>query len=232
MGFAATTRKSFPGGPKRRGPRMPAALRVNVQGIDSEGNRFDQLASTMDISLSGARITGLAAKVNQGDTVIVQAGEARSLFKVSWIAGNQDGTYQMGVHCLKSEKCPWHDWLMVRMKQEGERSGRLPCTGTARLHPASFPDPILGRLRNIDGDGCFVQCVTESPLAGTMRGQFVIDGLRFDAVVAVRDSLPKIGVRLQWCDLGGDGRENLLVILRELKQRQMMELSGAEDANS
>jgi hypothetical protein len=212
---------------------MPAALRVNVQGIDSEGNRFDQLASTMEISLSGASITRLAAKVNQGDTVIVQAGESSSLFKVAWIAGNQDGTYQMGVQCLKSEKCPWHDWLMVRMKQEGERSsGRFPCTGTARLHPAAFPDPILGKLRNIDADGCFVQCVTESPLAGTMRGQFVIDGLPFDAVVAVRDSLPKIGVRLQWCDLGGHGRDKLLGILRELRQRQMMELSGAEDANS
>lgn len=232
MGFAATTRKFFPGGPKRRGPRMPAVLRVNVQGIDSEGNRFDHLASTVDISLSGARITRLAAKVNQGDTVIVQAGEARSLFKVAWIAGKQDGTYEIGVRCLESEKCPWHDWLLVRTKQEGERSGRFPCTGPARLHPSGFPDPILGRLRNIDADGCFVQCVTESPLAGTMRGQFVIDGLRFDAVVAVRDSLPKIGVRLQWCDLGGHGRENLLVILRELKQRQMMELSGAEDANS
>jgi len=217
MGFAAKTRNP---GPKRSQPRMSAAFKVNVQGVDTDGNQFHQVATTMDISLSGARITGLAVKLNQGDTVILQANETRSLFKVSWITGNQDGTYQLGVYCLKSERCPWRAWLMSRLNKKRERSGRLPCNGTAMLHPLAFANPILGKLRNVDEDGCFVRCETELPLAGMMRGQFVIDGIGFDAVVAVCESLPRMGVRLQWCDLGSGGQKKLQGIVRELMLRQ------------
>ena len=52
--------------PKRRELRLPATLNVRILGIDANGKAFHQPATTLDISMSGARITGLAAKLNPG----------------------------------------------------------------------------------------------------------------------------------------------------------------------
>ena len=72
--------------PKRREARLPVALNVRILGIDADGKPFHQAVATVDISLSGARITGLTAKLNPGDIVGLQSGGEKCRFKVSWIA--------------------------------------------------------------------------------------------------------------------------------------------------
>jgi len=96
--------------PKRRESRLLVALEVRLLGIDALGKPFHQSEVTVDISLSGARITGLSAPLNIGDIVGLQNSGDKSRFKVSWVRPNEsDGTFEVGLHCVEKGKAPWRD---------------------------------------------------------------------------------------------------------------------------
>jgi PilZ domain len=218
--------------PKRREARLPATLQVRILGIDAHGKAFHQAATTLDISLSGARITGLAAQLNLGDIVGLQSGGGKSRFKVSWVSGNRDGTYQAGLHCLEKGGSPWHD-TMEQAKEGDRRSDeRFSCSGTASLRSASFATTIWGTLRDVSERGCYVQCVHAAETGDILSGQFTINGVLINCVAEVRNSVPSVGMGLLWCDLGCDGQGKLNSILRTLARTSVEPSSGNAKALS
>jgi hypothetical protein len=203
--------------PKRRELRLPATLSVRILGIDANGKAFHQPATTLDISQSGARITGLAAKLNPGDIVGLQSGGAKSRFKVAWVRGNRDGSSEIGLHCIEPHGCPWRDRLQKQAREGDRRSeDRYACNGPATLHSTSCSTPIWGTLRDVSERGCYVQCTQVTSIGEILSGQFVINGVQLNAVIEVRNSRPTVGMGLQWCDLGCDGEARLQSILRAL----------------
>jgi len=200
--------------PKRREVRMPVALTVRILGIDANGKAFHQGVVTADISLSGARVTGLTAKLNQGDIVGLQSGGEKCRFKVSWNATNRDGTYQVGLQCLEKGTSPWRE-TMVQIKGDDRRGNdRYPCNGSASVHAAALSTPIWGTLRDISAGGCYVQCVNPAAKGDIVSGQFVVNGVQINGVAEVSSSRATVGMGLQWCDLGWDGQEKLNNLLR------------------
>jgi len=203
--------------PKRRELRLPATLNVRVLGIDADGKAFHQPATTLDISLSGARITGLAAKLNPGDIVGLQSGGAKSRFKVTWVKGNRDGSSELGLHCIEPGGCPWRDRLQQQAKEGDRRSHeRYPCNGTVTLRAASVSTPIWGTLRDVSEGGCYVQCSQAMAIGEILSGQFSIHGVQVNALAEVRNTVPAVGMGLRWSDLGCDGEARLNNILRTL----------------
>lgn len=202
--------------PKRKEARLPANLSVRVLGIDAQGKAFHQAATTTDISMSGARITGLAAKLNPGDIVGLQSSGDKCRFKISWVSANPDGTFQLGLQCVEKGKSPWRDKLQQAV--DGERRGneRYPCNGSVSLRSSSYSTPIWGTLRDIGEGGCYVQCVNVAPAGEIVSGQFVLNGVQINAVAEVRTSRSTVGMGLMWCDLGWDGQEKLHNILKAL----------------
>ncbi len=201
---------------KRKEARLPATLNVRVLGIDAQGKAFHQAATTLDISMSGTRITGLGARLNPGDIVGLQSSGDKCRFKVSWTEQNPDGTYQMGLQCMEKGKSPWRDKL--QHATEGDRRGneRYPCNGSVSLRSASFATPIWGTLRDIGEGGCYVQCVNVAPAGEIVSGQFTLNGVQINGVAEVRTSRATVGMGLMWCDLGWDGQEKLNNILKAL----------------
>ena len=202
--------------PKRREVRMPATLNVRILGIDAGGKPFHQPASTLDISLSGARVTGLAARLNQGDIVGLQSGGGKSRFKVCWVKSNRDGTYQIGLHCKEKGVCPWRDRIQLAKEGTPRNHQRYACNGSASLRAASFTSQIWGTLRDVSEGGCYVHCVNAAPQGDIVSGQFIINGVQLSGVAEVRTSLQAVGMGLAWCDLGFDGQARLDNILRAL----------------
>jgi putative methionine-R-sulfoxide reductase with GAF domain len=76
---------------RRQKPRFRMVLPVSVWGTDSDGKHFHQLAYTLDISTGGARLAGLAAKLQKGDTIGVKYKQRKAPFRVVWTANNQVG---------------------------------------------------------------------------------------------------------------------------------------------
>jgi len=216
MNYGTNPANPFAVVPKRRELRLPATLNVRVLGIDANGKAFHQPATTLDISLSGARITGLAAKLNPDDIVGLQSGGAKSRFKVTWIKGNRDGTYELGLHCMEPGGCMWRDRLQTASVGDKRADKRYPCNGSVSLHSTSFSTPIWGSLRDVSERGCYVQCNQVTATGEVLSGQFVINGVQLNAVAEVRTALPSVGMGLQWSDLGCDGEVRLNSILRAL----------------
>lgn len=203
--------------PKRRESRLLVALEVRILGIDARGKAFHQSEVTVDISLSGARITGLTAALNVGDIVGLQSSGDKSRFKVSWVRPNEsDGTFEVGLHCLEKGKAPWRD--KIQQLNPGERRGgeRYPCEGTVSLRSTALPTPIWGTMHDISEGGCYVRCVNVAPSGEIVSGQFILNGVQIDGVAEVSSSQAMLGMGLLWCDLGWDGQEKLNRILHAL----------------
>jgi hypothetical protein len=202
--------------PKRREARLPATLNIRVLGIDANSKAFHQPAETVDISLSGARITGLTAQLNPGDIVGLQSSGEKCRFKVCWVSSNGDGTFQVGMHCLEKGTTPWREKL--KQVNVGDRRGndRYACNGSVSLRSTAFTTPIWGTLRDIGAGGCYVQAVNVAPPGEIVSGQFILNGVQINAVAEVRSSRATVGMGLQWCDLGWDGQEKLNTLLRTL----------------
>jgi hypothetical protein len=214
---AKTDAAAVPIVPKRREARLPATLSVRVLGIDSEGKAFHQAATTLDISLSGGRISGITAHLNPGDIVGLQSSGDKCRFKVAWVRPNSgDGSFQMGLQCMEKGKSPWRE--KIQHFAPGERRGndRYPCNGSVSLRSASYPTPIWGTMRDISEGGCYVQCVNVAPPGEIVSGQFILNGVQINGVAEVRTSRSTVGMGLLWCDLGWDGQEKLHNILRAL----------------
>ncbi len=207
---------SIPTLPKRREARLPVALNVRILGIDANGKAFHQAAVTVDVSVSGARLTGLTAKLNPGDIVGLQSSGEKCRFKVSWTSINPDGTYQVGLHCLEKGTSPWRETMKQSTGSDRRGDERYPCNGTVSLHTASLSTPIWGTLRDISAGGCYVQCVNVAPIGEIVSGQFNLSGVQISGVAQVQSSRPTVGMGVQWCDLGWDGQEKLNKILRDL----------------
>jgi hypothetical protein len=217
MDFGVSPANQIPVLPKRREGRLPATLSVRILGIDANGKAFHQAATTVDVSLSGTRVTGLTARLNPGDIVGLQSSGEKCRFKVSWTTANGDGTYQVGLHCLEKGMSPWRDKMQPAITT-GERRGndRYPVSGSVSLRTAAFTAPIWGTLRDISAGGCYVQCVTVAAKGDVVSGQFILNGVQINAVAEVRSSRATVGMGLQWCDLGWDGQEKLNNILHAL----------------
>lgn len=218
--------------PKRREMRMPVKLDVRILGIDSNGKAFHQPATTLNISKSGARVTGLTAPLNKGDIVGLQSSGAKSRFRVAWVRSNRDGTFQVGMQCKEKGGCPWGG--MTPQAGEGDRRGdeRVPCEGSVTLRSASIATPIWGSLRDLNSHGCYVHSFNVAPVGDILSGQFIINGVPINGVAEVRSSFPAEGMGLQWCDLGYDGQEKLNGILRSLRMGTISVESAKEMALS
>jgi len=216
MDYAVKPENKVPVLPKRREARLPAALNVRILGIDATGKAFHQAAVTVDISLSGARITGLTAQLNPGDIVGLQSSGEKCRFKVSWILKNGDGTFSIGLNCLERGASPWRD--KMQQATTGDRRGneRYPCNGSVSLRSTTFPTPIWGTLRDISAGGCYVQSVNVADPGEIVSGQFILSGVQINGVAEVRSSRTTVGMGLQWCDLGWDGQEKLNNVLKSL----------------
>jgi hypothetical protein len=202
--------------PKRRETRLPVSLNVRILGIDANGKAFHQAAVTVDISMSGARVTGLTAMLNQGNIVGLQSSGEKCRFKVSWVLQNQDGTCQVGLQCVEKGTSPWRETMKQSTASERRGDDRYPCNGSVSLRATDFATPIWGVLRDVSSGGCYVQCVNVAAIGDIVSGQFNVNGVQINGVAEVSSSCPTVGMGLQWCDLGWDGQEKLHKVLRSL----------------
>jgi hypothetical protein len=97
---------------RRRESRWVADLPVMVWGVDIKGERFLQEAKALDISLSGALLSGLDADLRSGDVVGIIYGKKKARYRVVWI--RYDGTgdkMQVALHRMQADECPWLELL-------------------------------------------------------------------------------------------------------------------------
>ena len=89
-------------------PRYSAKLKVKVEGKDSSGNPFKQIAYTYDISQKGARLQCAPGVIEPRSIIEVHHGWKSARFRVVWVGGrgtSEDG--QAGLESLDPGSCIW-----------------------------------------------------------------------------------------------------------------------------
>lgn len=69
---------------KRREPRKAIEVSVRIFGTDSAGKVFSEVATTIDVSQSGAKLGGVRAKLKIDEIVGLTSGKNKVHFKVKW----------------------------------------------------------------------------------------------------------------------------------------------------
>jgi hypothetical protein len=77
----------------RKEIRTPVEIPVRIRGLDSTGRLFDQVATTVDVTTTGARLRGVVVPLHRGCELNVQraSGEEPARFRVMWVAENGQG---------------------------------------------------------------------------------------------------------------------------------------------
>jgi hypothetical protein len=92
----------------RREKRMNIALPVQVWGIDSNGELFEQDATTMDITTVGARLKGITHRLERGCVVGIKHQNSKARFRVKWVGAERSQAQgQIGVRLLDEGKLIW-----------------------------------------------------------------------------------------------------------------------------
>lgn len=94
--------------PRRYDMRIPTAIKVKVRGTDAQGNSFEQVASTINVSRTGARLQGVSL-VSGVETVELRRGWFRKArFRVVWAgAPGTAEADQIGLRQMEKDGAFW-----------------------------------------------------------------------------------------------------------------------------
>ena len=92
---------------KRRSGRIRAVLPLKVSGTDVQGGSFCDLALTLDIGSSGARLGSMRRQVPVGSIVVAQHRHRKAAFEVVWMRPSNNGdNHFVGVKSIQ-QRDPW-----------------------------------------------------------------------------------------------------------------------------
>jgi len=93
---------------RRRQGRIKAVLPVQVNGNDTFGNSFQEIAHTLDITPTGARLGAIHHELKVLDELTVQYRHRKMGFRVVWTRPLEgSGEYQVGLQAIGQEEKGW-----------------------------------------------------------------------------------------------------------------------------
>ncbi len=93
---------------RRRQARTQAVLPVRVRGKDDSGALFEELAHTLDLTSTGAKLGAIRHKLQALDTLVVLYRQRRIEFTIVWsklLEGTRE--YQVGLQTMAQQNDPW-----------------------------------------------------------------------------------------------------------------------------
>ena len=100
---------------RRKEPRIPAILAVVVWGHDLDSQPFVQIALARNISGGGALLSNIKQPVRCGDVLGIRYRNKTARFRVVWFReSGLAGHFQVAVHKLRQDACPWEDALRLQ----------------------------------------------------------------------------------------------------------------------
>jgi hypothetical protein len=100
-------RLSSPEKRRRQQSRFSAVLPVKVRGTDSDGKPFEEVAHTLDITATGARLAAIRRALKVMDHLIVVYRHRRIAFLIVWTKLVGKHEYQVGLQAIGEQKEAW-----------------------------------------------------------------------------------------------------------------------------
>lgn len=87
---------------RRKEPRLKIEFPVRIWGTDRMARPFAEVVRVKNLSLSGALLLGVHAKIDAGELLNVQHGSQQAQFLVAWVKSGE-----VGIQSLPYEPCIW-----------------------------------------------------------------------------------------------------------------------------
>ena len=93
---------------KRLDVRHRLDLPVRIWGMDATGQMFEEYATTVDVTTTGAHITGIRNLLQRGCVIGVEHRSSRARYRVTWVESAGEGKPgDVGVQLIETGKFIW-----------------------------------------------------------------------------------------------------------------------------
>lgn len=217
---------------KRRQKRVRAALPVRTWFSAEDGKSVPHAACTLDVTPTGARLTGVRAQTETGAVLTVERGRSKARFRIIWVG--EPGTPNeghLGIECLDAGRWNWDvqlpaagsaedpEFEPVRVPVDERRKPppRYPCKGTVEVRrDAADAESFMGHLRDINQLGCFVRVSPPPQLNARLRLVLIIDEFRLRARGVVHRVDGVSGIFVQFTEIHRQDRPTLKLLIAHL----------------
>ena len=206
-----------------------------------------QLAHTLDVTESSARLGGLNFLLEPGEVVEIQRAAARARFEVLWMgAPASPMAGQAGVRSLDPNKSIWGvnlpqdqndmavDASLLRTSTPSVRSSsrspggkrwheRCQCDGSATLKTVGTSFAIYGLVKDISESGVYIEMTAPLPVKVEITIGIKVEDVWIEAEGTVRTSYPLVGMGVHFRKLTVPNREKLAKLLEHLKKKASAE---------
>lgn len=93
---------------KCREVRHILALPVRVWGMDAQGAMFEQYATTVNVTTSGAHLAGIEHRLQRGCVIGIEHCSSRARYRIAWVGSQENGKAgEIGVQLIEIGKFIW-----------------------------------------------------------------------------------------------------------------------------
>lgn len=228
----------------RRNLRRKVVLALHVV---RRSNGHKQLAHTLDITETSARIGGLNFLLEAGEVIEIRRGAAKARFEVVWMGASGsalDG--QAGIRSMEPNKSIWGvdlpldqqdikvDVGLVRTTEPAVRTSsatpggkrvheRYPCSGSASIRAKSSSFALHGEVKDISEGGVYVELTSPMAVGAEVTIGLKIEGAWIEFAGTVRTSYPLVGMGIAFSQFTPANHEKLTNLLRKLQEREAAE---------
>jgi hypothetical protein len=202
-----------------------------------------QLAHTLDITETSARLGGLGWVLEPGEVIEVQRGAIKAKFEVHWM-GEPTSTLsgQAGIRGMDPNKSIWGiqlpadepdlaiDARAVRgganaprglsvVPANADQHARYECNGGMTLLAPGSNYPIRVQIKNIHVGGFYVETATTLPVKTIVSIETKLDNVQIEAYGVVDSIIPRVGMEIAFHKISVEGQRRVLQVIQQLKQQ-------------
>jgi len=200
-----------------------------------------QLAHTLDVTETSARLGGLKMALEPDETIEIQRGGVKARFHVYWTGEPGTGLDgQAGVRGIDPNKCIWSAQLpadepditvdMLHLRGSASWSldtrtagpyapVRYECTAGVNLRAPGSNYPFRAQVRNIHGGGFFAETITTLPLNTVVSVEMQLEGVVLETAGIVTGSTHRIGMEISFHKPSPEMRRKIVSALQKLRQK-------------
>jgi hypothetical protein len=216
---------------RRRKVRQKGVIPVRISGTDSNGDYFNTVAHTLDISSHGARLGSVHVEIPVGPEIIVQCQYRRARFRVVWVSPPGSDQHQVGLECLEPDKNVWgmklpdasypdnYDLPLPGSEPSRERRApRFEVSGGAEVRHVNSQDGQWADLTNLSLIGCYCKTATPLPVLTRVRIILRVEGTEIDLLGVIRSCNPNTGMAIEFTHAtSAADAEQLKALLQKLE---------------
>jgi hypothetical protein len=193
---------------RRSQPRKQIAVPVRIFGTDNQGQVFSEKVQTVNISRSGAELSGVHSQLKLDEIVGLTYGNNRVHFRVKWIgAPGSAKAGHVGLLNIAPEKTLW-DFPLPTDSADNYQLGsieqrqftRFRCQNSIEVHVdggASF----WGTVADLSLGGCYVEMALPLETGTKLKVGIWIGQAKVQAQAIVAHRTPGLGVGLRFTEI-------------------------------